>query len=714
VTAGKTLPVVTDDDPQNRWAAQFLVQTIEETTGRRPSLYVELKGQRGKWPAGGLFIGDVAANGGWERPPAESGAAAFRVVATDGAVRFLGRADYAVFDWCERELGMRFYCEDGKCVERRPEIVVPAVDYSDRPVFDCRQLGWRAPVPWLRVARYGSEHRGGVSVHQPARWFTNAAVRAEAPDIFETGLTPMLCYGNPQTLAYYQRRIDRHIAGLEDSDGIVDTNRQVVTVCQWDAPVRCTCRWCRDAYDARAGFRGSASPILWGRFTRRLADWLKAAHPDYMISFLPYLNTCRVPPDLLPGRRTDRHRGARQGRVLRRPEPARLTNAEAELCTMPGVALLKDPDVRRREERLIRDWHRATGAKVLNWHYSCWPRDWTSAPYVYGKTIRRHYADMAGHVSGSYVCGDPQDVRQQLSHYVWMKCLWNPAIDVEALYDEYARRRFGAGAAPMRELVRLQEDCWNRQWDGEECTYGNVSGISFPRKDAERMRALLVEAHRLATAADDATAVRRIVTYASGINDFMLESDALADAVREPTWIRRSVRPGETNRMVAARSVRCPTPWAATTVVTAREGDELVFTVRCAEPAVGQMNLDDEPADDFVWGNDNLEFAFAGGERHKIGAVVAAGPSSAESRRIVARVTHDGAGWTAHVRVKLTADELKAGKLVGNVSRWRVGDRRLPPETRVPGSRYEHSRLNTVYTQPNDDPAAFVEFRLKR
>ena len=38
---------------------------------------------------------------------------------------------------------------------------------------------------------------------------------------------------------------------------------------------------------------------------------------------------------------------------------------------------------------------------------------------------------------------------------------------------------------------------------------------------------------------------------------------------------------------------------------------------------------------------------------------------------------------------------------------------RITPEReRVKGSRYEHSRLGTRFTQPEDDPAAFVTFKL--
>ena len=54
----------------------------------------------------------------------------------------------------------------------------------------------------------------------------------------------------------------------------------------------------------------------------------------------------------------------------------------------------------------------------------------------------------------------------------------------------------------------------------------------------------------------------------------------------------------------------------------------------------------------------------------------------------------------------------EAGRVLGNVCRWRVGDRRHPKDSRVPGSCYEHARLDTRFTHPDDDPAAFVSFLL--
>ena len=702
VAASNTcLPIVATDVPEEKWAADFLASVIEATCGLRPRVFVETKGRAERFTKG-LFVGGVSANRGWTCPLSGESPEAFRVVAGDGCVRFLGRADYAVFDWCERELDFRYYSADGKCPVKRAEIVARAVDYSDRPVFECRQAG-SPSNPWVRLAKTGNSHRGGVNVHAPHRWHADKALKAELPEIFETGETPMLCYGNPKTLEYYKRRIDRQIAGLEDSGGIVDTNRKVVTVCQWDAPIACTCSVCRVRYDGK-----SASPIIWGRFLAALSAWVAESHPDYMISFLPYLNTCALPRAWIAWRSNRGPRGVRCGRrrVVRSPLAPGVT--EAEPCTMPGLAMLKNETCRRREEQILRDWRRATGRKVLNWHYGCWPLEWTSAPYVFGKTIQRHCADMTGTSCGTFVCGGDGDPRTELSMYVWRRCLWNPNIDVDALYDEFARRMFGCAARPMRACIALQEACWNRQWDDDVCSARNVFETSYPPEDAARMKELVAEARSLAQAEGDEHALRRIRHYASGLMTFWAESDAIARRQG-----RTVLRPDETRPMVDARSVMQSAPWAKTLVTTSFADGVLRILVKCEDPASAKMDFS-HLVKDFVWGNDCLTFSWEEDDgKGKCARVFLTGAvEGKEIDAFAASVSHDERSWTVDARLKLSAGQVKAGRVLGNVARWRVGDMNRPKSERVPGSRYEHSRLDTCYTRADDDPVAFVEFSL--
>ena len=140
----------------------------------------------------------------------------------------------------------------------------------------------------------------------------------------------------------------------------------------------------------------------------------------------------------------------------------------------------------------------------------------------------------------------------------------------------------------------------------------------------------------------------------------------------------------------------------------------LALTVRCDDPAAAKMDFSSIDHD-AVWGDDSVTFVFeaAGGEVreakvYKDGSV----DGVRDALWLTAEVAHDAAGWTVAARVRLSAAAWARGSVRGNVCRWRVGDRRQPAATRVPGSRYEHCRLATCYTRPDGDPAAFVDFRL--
>ena len=330
--------IVFDDRAPNALAAARTVrEAIRRTTGATLPLYRELPGQCAS-NAPALHFGPTALARAHGLAVGSPHPEAFRIVATNGIVHFLGHLRFAAADWCERQLGARRFGGERPVdltdFPRRDNLDADAVDCLDFPVF-----ALRAPWPcddadWKLFAKCGSSHRGGVNVHAPHAWNREPNTLRDHLDVFALdaeGLraeTPLLCYGNPATLDFYRRRIDDHIAGRRDSGGIVDSRRKLVTVCQWDAPLDCRCPFCQNLLDPSAGPSGSGSPVIWGFFLKSLAVWMKSAHPDYLIAFLPYLNTCRVPPGL---------------------DLSREGNCEAMICTMPGLALLKNDDCRRRE-----------------------------------------------------------------------------------------------------------------------------------------------------------------------------------------------------------------------------------------------------------------------------------------------------------------------------------------------------------------------------
>jgi hypothetical protein len=183
------LSVVYAEDRANERAAKFLAQIIFDMTAVKPKVVCEKKG-KSVTNAPAFYIGDTSAakaagfvpfrkkTGRWDGVESER----FRVVAKDGSFYFVGRGDHAVYDWCERQLGVRYYWPIkpnemygnkgtnyiyGKCTIPVNGLAARAVDYEDQPVFACRNNWPYGNAPWNLCAKGGDSHRGGVNVHAP-------------------------------------------------------------------------------------------------------------------------------------------------------------------------------------------------------------------------------------------------------------------------------------------------------------------------------------------------------------------------------------------------------------------------------------------------------------------------------------------------------------------------------------------------------------------
>ncbi len=708
---GSRLPIVVADDSRFAAAAMHLADTIERMTGFRPAVYRELAGLA-VTNAPAFYVG-AAASRQFAAPTNHP--EAFRVLAAEGSFHFLGRADYAVYDFCERILGERCYSADPAAnadfTVRTHGLALPCVDYSDSPVFDHREVWPYGGTLWGRLGKTGSSHRGKVRAHAPFDWFADTNLVATLPQIFaltpdgSRAATPLLCYGNPATLDYYRKRIDEQIAGGRNAGEIVDTVRKTMCVSPWDIAVACECPDCRRLIDPSKGLDGSASNLLWGHFTKQLAAWAKEKHPDYLVCILPYINTCAVPDGL---------------------DFTAEGNVEAMVCTMPGLAMFKNTKCREREEKLIRDWAKVTGRKILNWHYVCWPAEFTDAPYVFGNLIRDHYARMRDVTAGTFVNTSGDKVRFSLSVYVWMRCLWNPDVDVNAIYDGFARRMFGAAAKPMRRLIELQEEGWNREWPDERCLDSNVFGISYPPHTVREMSDALEEAWRLAEG--DASVRARISWYASGLARFFRQAAAWEREVRPlPLVVTRTASPptvdGRIDEAVWRNAVPGDfVPWndEATepprnrTRVRALWTDEGVyFGFDCEESAVAALN----PAAPLVedHNRDTLKVLFdptgtEDGACYQIlldcgGRIVAEVDGNAwAAAGAKAAVAFEGRRWTAELFVPFAALGADAAKRPwkGNLVRWRVGD-----------GETEWTRLSTRGICRDLDRNAFTTFEFK-
>jgi hypothetical protein len=588
------LSIYTEDSPRTFTAALHLASTLETMLGTRPPI---VRAFSSVTNAPGFYLGTASPLAASHTPTHHP--EAFRVLAstTDTSYHFLGRADYAVYDFCERLLGERIYSDDPAAhatfIPRlTSDLILPRIDYTDQPAFNYRMLGSDyMPHAFARLAKVGTSHRGSIRVHQPSRWYQDTNLVARLPQIFaltpdgSRAASPLLCYSSSATLAYYRQRIDEHIAGIRPSGGIVDTTHKTITISPWDTIVTCACPTCRAAIDESLGLTASASSLLWSHFATRLATWTRLAHPDYIVLILPYINTCAIPPNL---------------------DFTSLSNIEATVCTMPGLALLKNPATRAREESLIHAWARTTGRPVINWHYTCWPAEFTDAPYLFGHLIQSHYQSIRTSSAGTFICSSSDRPRFSLDTYLYLRILWNPDTNVDAIYDAFCRHMFGPAAAPMRRLLALQEQGWARPWPNDDCSDENVFGISYPTETIQQMHALFNEAWQK-TAADE-QAQNRVLWYAQGFTRFFLQAENFAAHIKpaplnfihaseqnlpridgqlsDPIWKTAAPR-----TFVSWNDDITNSPPYAATVQTAYSTNGLYFAFTCPDSAAGLAAL---------------------------------------------------------------------------------------------------------------------------
>ena len=722
-----TMPIVSCGKDEQR-AALWLQSAVKEMSGVEPKVvYVRDGDSVPKGPA--LFVGDAfAAAAGLSGVDAKL--EEFRVATKDGSVYFAGRADYAVYDFGERALGIRHYWEakdGGRSVVKTDRIALPEVDYHDKPYYPHRELWGIGHPDWWYVWRSGSSHPVNSQSHVPYTWLadTNYNYMVTRPEIFELsrdgrrGKSRMMCYSNPKTLETYKERIDAEIAG-GPSSGLILPGTKTVAVVQWDANIDCQCERCKKLYDEKAGLTGNASPIIWGYLARELSDWLAEKHPDYTISFSPYLNTCDIPEGLT--------------------FPAK--NAECSLCTMPGLAMLKDDGVRAHEEKLMRDWAKATGRPVRSWDYIIWPAEYCKAPYLFGKVAQDHYRRLRDVTVGSFVNGPYPTHRLVLSAYVWMQSMWNPDFDLQKVYDVFAERMFGAGAKPMRRLIAMQEDGWMRPWGAGQISNKNIYEISYPRKDVLEMQRLLAEAKKLASGDD--LALKRIAWYEEGFIDFFKESEELASGTAlEPSRIQKVADNPVVDGRLDDEAWKAATAYPFVQWSDTERGEpyyptdvRLVWTpnggvtigYRCTEP-----NADDEAFRKKIREKGAVEIldtfldVSGAGDGHYCQIYLeddarpmfyTDGPNW-PGEGVKAAIAFGKGEWSAEIYIPFAAIKdlpgaqypegtSSAGKFwLGNFHRAHVWDAWLPKAERREGFRRESTRRYTRNSIWNKDPAAF-------
>ena len=647
---------------------------------------------------------------------------------------------WGVFEFLERFVNVRWYYpteRGGRSIIKRESLIIEPVWLEDAPRFSKREIwppcgeprhgGGLQLTPLHTRLRAGNSWPVSLVVHSP-NWGRVEEYRKTRPEVFQrrsdgTRNFGMICYGHPRTLDTYLENIafhfDRGKAGKKAHMGVVG---DAITVSPGDAAIACTCEHCRRLWDPEGGQYGTASRIM-ADFVDQLAAEVKKRQPDKTIIYLPYLNYTKAPPGYsFPG------------------------NVEVQLCGMPGIAQYKEPAIRASEQANIDRWVEITGRKIQNWHYSCWPADKIKAPYQYVHVLKKFYQGNRKKIVGSFINGVGDHwPRQHVSLYCWMKLLWNPDFDVDAAIDEYCRRMFGPAARPMRELVALQLDGWEKsRWPGGRLSPKAVYQVSYPRATVLRMQELLEEARR--RAAGDETALGRIDYYETPFGEFVKEFEAVIEGKGQHRLVAKKV--GE-NPVIDGRlddpvwqgapavsffkhaGGKEVEPKYQTRLKAVWTLDGVTFGFHNSEPAPeGLVRKLTSRDDSMAWWDDNVEiFLDVTGKKEGEYYQLIINPNSAvadlktedaawniEGAKIRAHVSSEGGKdfWSVEAYLPYSAfpDAVRPATGVewyGQFTRHRISDSR---ETK--GSLREYTRMNHAFGGPSRNlsdfaPVKFIE-----
>ncbi len=86
----------------------------------------------------------------------------------------------------------------------------------------------------------------------------------------------------------------------------------------------------------------------------------------------------------------------------------------------------------------IRIWRKKSSTPITTWDYCV---SWSSGAYQYPHVVRDFHKQIKGLVAGTFVNGWTlgEWTMTAPTHYVWMKALWNPELDVDAIFDRTGR-----------------------------------------------------------------------------------------------------------------------------------------------------------------------------------------------------------------------------------------------------------------------------------
>lgn len=361
---------------------------------------------------------------------------------------------YAVYEFLEREVGVRWWSRDEESVPETPTLTLSALDIRYKPPFLYREVfSWgmmpgekhwgyddsdAAAIDWgqhrfaarLRNNGHGTAMPASLGgCYMPLGWchtfypfLPPGKYFAEHPEWYSeidgkrTAERAQLCMTNDAMLEEFSRNV---LAKVREQPhlGIV-----VVTMNDWHG--NCQCTACKAVDEAEGSAMGS---LLYG--VNKVAAAVEAEFPEFLVATHAYLYARKPPKTIRPR-----------------------DNVLIWYCVIERSACHPiDSDVNRALAQDLQGWSRVA-PKLFIWDYTMnLPGPFTAHPnlHVFAPDFRTY---RAANAVGVFCEGESLGLTHavELKVYVMAHLLWDPARDETQLIDEFLDGYYGPSAPAIR------------------------------------------------------------------------------------------------------------------------------------------------------------------------------------------------------------------------------------------------------------------------
>ncbi len=494
------IAVATDALPSERTAVSELKKYLEESTGAtfkvvtpdqtsgKPVIAVGPGAARYLLPSINLNYEELGDNG--------------IVIQTLGNNLFLTGARnsrrgtlYAVHEFMERHVGVRWWTSTEEFVPLKPILWIPNINIRYIPTLQYRDIMYQdmmgtngnvySHIRMSFAARMKlNGHYSGISKDWGGNWsilgWCHTFYALMPPDKYfkdhpdwyseidgkRQWEGAQLCCTNNQMIAELTKNVLDKIRNNPDA-GIID-------VSQNDGGINCQCEKCRKMDSSEGSASGSLIYCI-----NRIAESVEKVYPDYQVEFIAYQYS-RKPPKYI--------------------KPAK--NVIVRLCVIERSCM--QPIDSKQNKALFDDlkaWKKVA-PKLMLWDYtdqlSC-----SLIPHpnenVFAPDFRTY---VKNNVMGVFCEGDNWTLPvgdDELKHYIMAHLLWNPNQDTRLLINDFIDGYYGDAAPMIRKYIDRQMSAvsnTNVRWETNTETPRNLDAVYMSLEDMNLYTQIFNEAEK--------------------------------------------------------------------------------------------------------------------------------------------------------------------------------------------------------------------------